>query len=50
MKRDKAITIRLTEKELAILRELASISNLSLTSFIINSCLKEKHKVKKKES
>ena len=42
MPKDKKINIRLTEKEKSIIESKAKKLNMTLTKFIISSCLKDK--------
>ena len=42
MFRDKKINIRLTEKEKSIIESKAKKLNMTLTKFIVSSCLKDK--------
>ena len=42
MPKDKKINIRLTEKEKSIIEAKAKKLNMTLTKFIISSCLKDK--------
>lgn len=42
MPKDKKINIRLTEKEKSIIESKAKKLNMTLTKFIVSSCLKDK--------
>lgn len=42
MPKDKKINIRLTEKEKNIIESKAKKSNMTITKFIVSSCLKDK--------
>ena len=42
MPKDKKINIRLTEKEKNIIETKAKKSNMTITKFIVSSCLKDK--------
>lgn len=42
MTKDKKINIRLTEKEKSIIESKAKKLNMTLTKFIVSSCLKDK--------
>ena len=42
MPKDKKINIRLTEKEKSIIESKAKKSNMTITKFILSSCLKDK--------
>lgn len=42
MPKDKKINIRLTEKEKSIIEVKAKKLNMTITKFIISSCLKDK--------
>ena len=42
MPKDKKINIRLTEKEKSIIEVKAKKLNMTLTKFIVSSCLKDK--------
>lgn len=42
MFKDKKINIRLTEKEKSIIKSKAKKLNMTLTKFIVSSCLKDK--------
>lgn len=42
MSKDKKINIRLTEKEKNLIEKKAKKCNMTITKFILNSCLKDK--------
>ena len=42
MPKDKKINIRLTEKEKSIIESKAKKLNMTITKFIVSSCLKDK--------
>jgi possible mobilisation protein len=42
MPKDKKINIRLTEKEKSIIESKANKCNMTITKFIVSSCLKDK--------